>query len=84
MVDNRHSGGKLVEVSTKTCAHCQRQVIMNPNRVRDRKWCFKCDKYICDDPACSIECVPIDKIFEDALEARVKERPLILPERFTK
>ena len=40
--------GQLFEAPTLGCAHCGTVVIMNPNRVRERAWCFKCDQYICD------------------------------------
>lgn len=39
----------MLEAATSTCSHCQRQVIRNPSRVRDRHYCPKCDHYICDD-----------------------------------
>lgn len=48
MCDNRASGGGLVEVATLTCAHCQQQVIRNPERERAREYCANCDRYICD------------------------------------
>lgn len=41
--------GQLFEAPTITCAHCQAMVIVNPNRSRERAWCSKCDKYICDE-----------------------------------
>ena len=40
--------GKVLEASTITCAHCQRGVILNPQRSHDREWCSKCDHYLCD------------------------------------
>ncbi len=46
--DNRLSGGALIEAATITCSHCQRQLIRNPSRTRDRAWCSECDRYICD------------------------------------
>lgn len=63
MVDHRASPGlpgdplrgegKLFEAKTNHCNHCGRVVIMNPLRTRDRCYCSKCDKYICDD--CGLE-----------------------------
>ena len=40
--------GKVLEANTITCAHCQRGVILNPQRSHDREWCGKCDHYLCD------------------------------------
>ncbi len=38
----------LFEAATFTCSHCQRVVIINPDRQRDRLYCKKCDHYLCD------------------------------------
>ena len=40
--------GKVYESSVWVCAHCHADVILNPNRSRDREYCFYCDSYICD------------------------------------
>jgi hypothetical protein len=40
--------GQKLEAATLTCSHCQRVVIMNPDRIRTRGWCSNCDHYICD------------------------------------
>jgi predicted RNA-binding Zn-ribbon protein involved in translation (DUF1610 family) len=45
--------GKLFETKTNHCNHCGRVVIINPLRTRDRAYCQKCLKYICDD--CGLE-----------------------------
>lgn len=38
----------LFETSILTCSHCQQQVILNPDRSRERGFCPKCDRYVCD------------------------------------
>lgn len=48
-VDNRASGGTLEERPIVTCSHCQRQIVLQPLRTRDRFECPRCDKYLCDD-----------------------------------
>lgn len=40
--------GKVFEAATLTCNHCNRTVIKNPLRVRERAHCFECNRYICD------------------------------------
>lgn len=40
--------GKIFEQATFSCAHCLGAVMKNPLRVRERSYCAKCDKYICD------------------------------------
>ena len=41
-------GRGTFESSTITCSHCQRVVVMNPDRSRERGYCQKCDHYVCD------------------------------------
>jgi hypothetical protein len=43
-----HGTPVLVECATETCSHCQRIVILRPERERARNFCPKCDHYICD------------------------------------
>ena len=40
--------GEICEVATKKCWHCEKQLIMNPERKRRREICPHCDEYICD------------------------------------
>ena len=42
--------GQVLKAPTFCCSHCDRIVVMNPLRNRERTVCFKCDLYICDDP----------------------------------
>jgi hypothetical protein len=46
--------GTLFEAATMTCAHCNRPVVKNPLRTRERYYCMSCGgDYICD--MCNIE-----------------------------
>ena len=36
------------EAPTYTCSHCNRVVVLNPLRQRERGYCRKCDHYVCD------------------------------------
>lgn len=75
MVDNRLSGGGLVEVPILTCSHCQKQLIVNPGRTRDRGYCPKCDNYICDEceavRVATLECKPFEQVIDEVQEAAV-------------
>ena len=42
------AGRGLFEAPTFTCKHCQRVVVMNPNRSQPRHHCRGCDHLICD------------------------------------
>jgi hypothetical protein len=55
-VDNRAAGlpageTKYFEADTYTCSHCERVVILNPERKRERYKCGGCSHHICDDCA---------------------------------
>jgi hypothetical protein len=60
--------GSLLERDVLTCSHCQRAVILEPLRVRDRGYCLKCDHYVCD--ACETirvktgACVPMTQTLD--------------------
>lgn len=60
------------ECATITCSHCQRVVLLNPDRSRERGYCRKCDHYICDGctdlMAKTFECIPFRKILHEAQE----------------
>jgi hypothetical protein len=68
--------GTMFESPFITCSHCQRGVVLNPDRSRPRGYCHKCDKYICDQ--CTAElfntgvCRPIAQVVDEILEAAVK------------
>lgn len=40
--------GRFLESATITCAHCLGVVVKNPMRIRERGYCQKCDRYLCD------------------------------------
>lgn len=64
MIDNRASGGQLIEMAAFSCAHCGRVVVKNPQRVRPRGFCCKCNKNVCDNPGCNVDCNPIEQMVE--------------------
>jgi hypothetical protein len=76
LVDNRVSGGPVHEAATSTCTHCQRIIILNPLRMRERHYCRKCDHLICD--ACALlmkighPCRPMKQILDELQERMVK------------
>ena len=55
MIDHRAVGvpvpgqmTALLEAATYTCSHCQKVVVLNPLRNRERAYCPKCDSRVCD------------------------------------
>ena len=70
------AGGGIFEAPTITCSHCQRVVILNPLRTRDRTYCRKCDHYVCDDCGLVLSqsgiCRPFAQIIDEAMEKTVK------------
>lgn len=70
------AGHGMFEAPTYTCSHCCRVVIMRPDRRRDRAWCAKCDRYICDGCGAAMtllgECRSIDRIVDELAVAADK------------
>lgn len=72
LIDNRlapptEGVPRFVELATSTCSHCQRQILRNPARQRDRAWCPNCDSYVCDqcDAVRQIEgCKPMSAVID--------------------
>lgn len=67
------SGRGVFEAPTYTCSHCCRVVVLNPNRRRDREYCSKCDRYICDQCGIAMSqsgvCRPFSQICDEVREA---------------
>ena len=78
LIDNRVSGGGVLELPTSTCRHCNRVVVMNMARTRPRGYCQKCDGYTCDSPGCNAECNPIVQGVELALKYPDSGQPFLL------
>lgn len=70
------AGQGMFEASTYSCSHCQAIVILNPARTRERAYCSKCDRYLCDGCGAlygvSRECRNIFKLFDELQNAAVK------------
>lgn len=68
------------ELPCMTCCHCNAVVVLNPDRKRDRHWCRKCDKYVCDKPGCIADCNPVQEGVELALrysETQLGNQPFL-------
>lgn len=46
--DRAVGAGRTFVSGLKNCSHCGDDVIMHPQRQRERAWCRSCDAYICD------------------------------------
>lgn len=68
--------GAFFESATRSCRHCQRQIVLNPDRSRERHRCRGCG-YMCD--ACAAiyaidgVCRNIERQFAEVLERAVHE-----------
>lgn len=80
LIDHRASPGvpgmpKFFEAGVITCHHCQRQMIINPSRVRARAHCWGCDRDICDQCAVLEKihgCKPFDAIVEKQMHVATR------------
>ena len=72
----RIRSGQTYECATFTCRHCQRVVVINPLRTRERGYCGKCDHYLCDE--CELtrvltgECRDFERVIEQVQNAAAK------------
>lgn len=68
--------GQMFEGATNSCSHCSRVVIKNPDRVRARGYCPKCDAFVCDwceaERVRTGECLPMSKRIDQFLEHATK------------
>lgn len=69
--------GKMFEGATNTCSHCQRVVVMNPDRLRQRAWCSNCDHYICDQCGVTMKLTGVCNSFERQIEKAFMQAALI-------
>lgn len=76
-IDDRNSGGALLEAATFTCRHCDALVVKNPDRTRERHYCRGCDSIICDNCAAiraqTLTCRPIEQLIDQCLTAAEKQ-----------
>lgn len=70
--------GRIFEAPTYTCSHCQRIVVINPLRTRERGYCPKCDHHVCDE--CELvrveaggACRSFEQLADQVLEAVVAQ-----------
>lgn len=60
--------GEVYESPTLVCRHCQMTIVLEPKRTRERTWCAKCDRYICDDCAViyhkTLECLDMERTLD--------------------
>lgn len=60
--------GTVYEAATLSCSHCRVSVVMNPERVRLRGHCPKCDEYLCDWCAAAYHANKICRPFTQVVE----------------
>jgi len=59
--------GQVFESAMAICHGCSNDIILNPNRSREREWCMEHDAYLCD--SCALmrrltgSCVPLKERF---------------------
>lgn len=70
------------EADTYTCSHCQRVVVMNPQRKRERYKCNGCTHHICDECAArkfaGEPCRTFAQVVDETLEREARHPTSIL------
>ncbi len=64
-----YAGGKLYEWAVMSCGHCAKDVVLNPERTRERGWCACCDRYVCDTCKAAGDCRPVEKMIDQLLKS---------------
>src|SRR6266516_1750203 len=71
--------GSFFQSATYNCSHCSALIVKNPLRTRERGYCPKCDRYVCD--WCEAErvrsggaCRPFSKVIDEFLETAAKQK----------
>ena len=76
------AGQGLFEAPTSTCSHCQAIVVLNPDRKRERAYCAKCGRYLCDNCGAiyglTRECRSIARTLDQAQEAAERQSSRLL------
>jgi hypothetical protein len=68
--------GSIFESALQVCNHCQRNVVLNPDRSVPLSYCGKCDRYICR--ACAAEyhrtnvCFTIHELLDACKEGQLE------------
>jgi hypothetical protein len=72
--------GSHLKAAVITCTNCQKQLIRNPFRIRERFYCQKCDGYHCDDCALVTRmtgvCKPFAQFIMEYLSAVASGKPV--------
>lgn len=82
LIDDRASGQGMFESATNTCSHCQRIIVLNPLRTRERGYCPGCDSYICDTceaarVAGGYTCMPMAQVFDEEEERILRHGTMV-------
>lgn len=70
-VDNRASGGQLVETDTVACRHCSAALRVGRG-VKHGAFCTHCHGPVCPTERCARTCVPTNLKLDRAIEARYR------------
>ena len=68
--------GTVFESAIAICSHCQRGIMLNPLRARERAYCPNCDHYICDQcevVRVQVGCRPFKQVMDEICERAIKE-----------
>lgn len=72
-VDDRASGGKLVETDTVACRHCSAALRVGRGVTRGA-FCSRCHGPVCPTRRCATTCVPTQLKLDRAIKARVRRQ----------
>src|SRR5205823_4513732 len=77
------AAGQVFQAAATTCPYCERLVIRNPLRERERAYDAKTDRYICDD--CALvrklggELKPMKQVIDEFMDKAAKAPTSFIP-----
>jgi hypothetical protein len=70
--------GQTLKAATYNCPYCEALIVRNPERERERAYCRKLDRYICD--GCDlkrklgVELKPMKQVIDEFIDAATKNQ----------
>ena len=74
--------GQCFKSALVVCHCCQRDIILNPDRSRERAYCMVHDAYLCDECGAAQKagalCIPFSQRFEHWVDCAAKGLPIVI------
>lgn len=66
-------GSKRFKLVTYRCCGCEAMIVVRSERTRERTWCRKCDRFMCDQCSWVLKVTGVHKPMNQIIDDFVKE-----------